>query len=42
MIMLDKKGEAGIAKTIIKLVLALLIIIFLWIVIDRIRKGILV
>ena len=40
--MFNRKGEIGIAKTIIKLVLAMLVIIFLWIVIDRIRKGILV
>jgi hypothetical protein len=39
---MNKKAEVGIAKMIIKIVLAMLVIIFLWIVIDKIRKGILV
>jgi hypothetical protein len=39
---MNKKAEVGIAKMIIKIVLALLVIIFLWIVIDKIMKGILV
>ena len=41
-IMLSKKGEVGVAKTIIKIILALIIIIVLWGVIDKIRKGILI
>ena len=39
---MNKKAEVGIAKMIIKIVLALLVIIFLWIVIDKIMKSILV
>jgi hypothetical protein len=41
-LMLNKKAEAGVAKTIIKIILALIIIIVLWVVIDKIRKGILI